>query len=186
VTASSTSTQRRTLASVDLSFRFPKPVGAAKYIRFTASRPKIDNPFGFSVDILRFLQTYSNALTFLATLVLVALTGVYAYLTLRIVRATASQAISALNPVIGIKVLRIDVTPVFGPKRRNMMVSIELLNVGNAPAIQVMVDAEIELRYSAVGDERSIPARFEPYSVPYIRPDDVISGNEINRVLETR
>ena len=125
--------------------------------------------------MLAFLQQYSDALTLLATVALVALTAFYAYLTKGILAATASQSRLSLAPVVGIKVQSISISKVFGPRRRNMSVSLELSNVGNAPAIEVLVDAEVDLRYSKIGVERSIPARFEPNMVPFIRPDEIVS-----------
>jgi hypothetical protein len=124
--------------------------------------------------ILDFLQKYSGALTFLATVLLVALTAFYAYWTKGILAATANQSRLSLNPVIGIKISKISIGTVFGKGRRNMSVSIELSNVGNAPAIEVLVDAEIELRYSKVKNQSVIPGRFEPDMVPYIRPGETV------------
>lgn len=122
-----------------------------------------------------FLQQYSGALTFLATILLVALTAFYAYWTRGILSATANQSRLSLNPVIGIKVGEISISEVFGPKRRNMSVSLELSNVGNAPAIEVLVDAEIELRYAEINGDKIIPARFEPAMISYIRTGEIIN-----------
>ena len=130
--------------------------------------------------MLDFLQQYSGAFTFLATLVLVALTGFYAYWTKGILAATASQARLNLNPVIGITVKKISISEVFGPKRRNMSVEVELSSVGNAPAIEVLVDSEIELRYSTVSGEKVIPARFEPDMIPFVKPGDQIGGTRVS------
>lgn len=122
--------------------------------------------------MLDFLQQYSGALTFLATLLLVALTAFYAYWTKGILAATANQSRLSQNPVIGIEVREIGISEVFGPERRNMGVALELSNVGNAPAIEVLVDAELELRYSSINGERVIPTRFEPEMIPFIRPGE--------------
>lgn len=125
--------------------------------------------------MLDFIQQYSGALTFVATLMLVGLTAFYAYWTRGILAATANQSRLSLSPVIGIKIGKISISKVFGPKRRNVSVAVELLNVGNAPAIEVLVDAEIELRYSKINGESTIPARFEPEMIPFIRPGDTIT-----------
>jgi hypothetical protein len=130
--------------------------------------------------MLDLLQQYSGAFTFLATLVLVALTAFYAYWTKGILAATASQARLNLNPVIGITVKKITISAVFGPKRRNMSLEIELFNVGNAPAIEVLIDSEVELRYSSVNGERVIPARFEPHMIPFVKPGDQITGPSVS------
>lgn len=125
--------------------------------------------------MLDFLQQYSGALTFLVTVLLVALTAFYAFWTRGILAATANQSRLSLSPVIGIKITDIWISEVFGHNRRNMSVSLELANVGNAPAIEVLVDAEIELRYSTVKGEKVIPARDEPDMVPYIRPGESVT-----------
>jgi hypothetical protein len=122
------------------------------------------------------LQQYSGALTLLATIILVAITGFYAYWTKGILAATASQSRLSLSPVVGVKVAKITIGPLFGPKRRNMSVELELSNVGNAPAIEVLIDAEIELRYSNIKGEKVIPARYEPDMIPFIRPGESVSG----------
>jgi len=125
--------------------------------------------------MLDFLQKYSGALTFLATAILVAVTARYAQWTRGILAATANQARLSLSPVVGIKVGKIRISEVFGPKRRNMSIKLELSNVGNAPAVEVLVDAEIELRYSRVKGESTIPARFEPDMIPFIRPGESVT-----------
>ena len=56
----------------------------------------------------------------------------------------------------------------FGPSRRNMDVELYLTNVGNAPAIDVLVDAEVILEYSSINGEKGIPTRFEPACIPFI------------------
>jgi hypothetical protein len=89
--------------------------------------------------MLDLIQQYSGAFTFLATLFLVALTAFYAYWTKGILAATANQTRLNLNPVIGITVKSITIGEVFGPKRRQMNVELELSNVGNAPAIEMLV-----------------------------------------------
>lgn len=130
--------------------------------------------------MLDFLQQYSGAFNFLATLVLALLTAFYAYLTKGILTATSSQARLNLNPVIGITVRKIWISQVFGPKRRNMSVEIELTNVGNAPAIEVLVDSEVQLRYSSVKGEKLIPARFEPDVIAFVKPGDQVAGHGVS------
>jgi hypothetical protein len=53
-----------------------------------------------------------------------------------------------------------------------MSVLLELVNVGNAPAVEVLVDAELTLRYSEIQGNRVIPARFEPDVIPFIKPGE--------------
>lgn len=130
--------------------------------------------------MLDFLQQYSGAFTLLATVALVAITAFYVYLTKGILAATANQSRLSLAPVVGIKITGISISKVFGPRRRNMSIAVELSNVGNAPAIEVLVDAEIDLRYSRIGEESSIPARHEPDMIPFIRPGELVTESSPN------
>ena len=130
--------------------------------------------------MLEFLQQYSGAFTFLATLVLVGLTAFYVFWTKGILAATAAQARLSLIPVIGITVKSIRISEVFGPNRRNMGVELELSNVGNAPAIELLVDSEVELRYSSIKGVSCVPARFEPNVVPFLKPGDQITGPAVS------
>ncbi len=121
---------------------------------------------------MMFLQTYSGAFSFIATAILVLLTGFYAYWTKGILKATLNQSKLAQAPVIGISIKKIWISEVFGPDRRNMNVDLEIINVGNAPAIEVLIDAEIEYRYSKIGGKNNAPARFESEMIPYVKPGD--------------
>ncbi len=127
------------------------------------------------MSMLDFTQQYSGALGFFTSVILVAITAFYAHLTRGILIATANQSRLSLSPVIGITLTGISISEVFGPMRRNMSVSLELTNVGNAPAIEVLVDAEVELRYSKVDNESIIPARHDPYIIPFIQPGQVVT-----------
>lgn len=122
--------------------------------------------------ILDFTQQYSGALGFFTSVILVAITAFYAHLTRGILSATVNQSRLSLSPVIGIKINEISISEVFGPGRRNMSVALEITNVGNAPAIEVLIDAEIELRYSKIDNENTIPARYDPYVIPFIQPGE--------------
>ena len=118
------------------------------------------------------LQQYSGALSFLATLVLVAITAYYAYVTKGILEATANQARLAQSPVVGINLVAVHISEVFGQDRRNMSVSLDVANVGNAPAIELLVDAEIDLQHSDINGLKTIPARFTPEMIAYLRPGE--------------
>ena len=78
----------------------------------------------------------------------------------------------SLAPSVGINVKKISISEVFGPNRRNMSVDLELKNVGNAPAIEVIVDSEVEYRHSSINGEKWIPSRFEPDMIPFLTPGD--------------
>jgi len=109
-----------------------------------------------------------SIISLLSTVVLLVLNGVYIYLTKKTLDATIRQSNLAYNPVIGIRLGEMYIGKTFGPSRRNMNVGLYLTNVGNAPAIDVLVDAEIILEYSSINGEKRIPARFEPARIPFI------------------
>lgn len=113
-------------------------------------------------------------LSLVTTAVLVIINIVYIYLNKKTLDVAVHQSNLAYNPIIGIRLLNMRISEVFGPSRRQLSVGLNLTNVGNTPAIEVLVDAEIELEYSAIDGERIIPARHEPNSLSFIR-----SGEEI-------
>jgi len=124
------------------------------------------------MDFSSWLQFHAAAIIVLATVALVLVTIVYVFLTKKILDSTIKHSKLILNPVIGIKVGKIAIGEEFGPKRRNMDADIELINIGNAPAIEILVDAEIILEHVKIEGERTIPGRFEPKMIPFIRPEE--------------
>lgn len=122
--------------------------------------------------MIEWLNKYAPAINVIATITLVSVTSYYAFLTRRILLATERQSKLSLDPVIGFEIDSIRISEIFGPKRRNMSVGLKITNVGNAPAIEVLVDAEIELRYSNISGEKIIPARFEPDMISFLRPGE--------------
>jgi len=126
--------------------------------------------------MLEWLRVNEGPMSLALTGVLVIVTTVYVLLTKKLVNAAVTQAKLQSNPVIGIELGPIRISPVFGPDRRNLGVFLKLANVGNAPAIEVLVDAEIELRYSTVEGHRAIPARFEPGVIPFLRPSEEVGA----------
>lgn len=126
------------------------------------------------MNILNWLQTNGSVISLATTIALVIITATYVYITKRILDCTVRQSNLASNPVIGIRLGKIAISKVYGPSRRNLHAGLNLTNVGNAPAIEVLVDAEIVLHYSNIRGERVIPARFEPSSISFIRPGEEI------------
>ena len=128
--------------------------------------------------MLDWIQTHSEVISLASSLLLLVVTGIYVYLTKRILEATKCASRLALNPVIGIEVGEIRIGEVYGKrKRRNMSVDLKLTNVGNAPAIETLVDAEIILAYSAINGEQFIPSRFEPQMISFIKADQAIEDS---------
>jgi len=132
------------------------------------------------MDVLNWLQANESVVSLAATIVLVIITGIYVYLTKKILDSTVRQSKLFSNPVIGIRLGHMRISKVYGPSRRNLGIGLVLTNVGNAPAIEVLVDAEIILQYSNIRGEKVIPARFEPSSIPFIRPGEEIPEDSIH------
>lgn len=113
--------------------------------------------------MFEFIQGNTTAINSIATVILVIVTAYYARTIKYILEATERQSKLSLDPVIGITIKKIEISKIWTErKRRSMTVELELTNVGNAPAIELMLDSEVELRYSNINNENLIPARFEP------------------------
>jgi len=111
----------------------------------------------------------SNWVNVGVTVVLVAITAYYAYYTKILVNNTESQ-----NPVIGIKILDFHIFPEMKNGRRQLSIIYSLENIGNAPAIEIFVDSEIQLPKGNIEGENVIPARFKPDFFPYLKPNETI------------
>ena len=119
------------------------------------------------------IQLYSAGINAITTVLLAFITAYYAYLTRNILLATQKQSKLSLDPVIGIRITKGGISEVFGEDRRNMSFALELVNVGNAPAIEVRVDAEIIYRHTNIKGYHAVPARFEPSIIPFLRPGEI-------------
>jgi len=116
------------------------------------------------------INSNSALINLLFTLTLISITGYYAYITKRILETSEKYSKLGLNPVIGIKINKISISEVFAEKRRALNISCEIANAGNAPAIEILLDSEIKLRYSKIEEESTIPMRFEPQMVSFLQP----------------
>lgn len=115
----------------------------------------------------------------ISNIVIAIVTIAYVVYTRYLVKVSQKAYRHQLAPVVGIEVGEIKIGKEYGSGRRNLSVAISLKNVGNAPAIEVLVDSEIEYRYSEINGERSIPARFEPSFVPYLLIGETATGRNI-------
>ncbi len=61
-----------------------------------------------------------------------------------------------------------------------MWVEIEIANIGNDPAIEILVDGEIELEYASINGENIIPARFSPSQKSFLMAGKKILDESIN------
>lgn len=124
------------------------------------------------------INHFAPLLSFIASALLLIVTLLYTIFTKRLLNETMRQNKYQHNPVIAFKLKRIGGSPVFGPSRRNLSAEIELINVGNAPAIEILIDAEITFTYSSINGTNIIPQRFEPSMIPYIKQGSTIDSKE--------
>lgn len=125
--------------------------------------------------------TWVTFLSLAADFAMIIVTIVYAVFTRHLVKITRQSFQCQLAPLIGIEIKKIVVGPPFGPKRRQMSVVLSLSNVGNAPAINVLIDSEFDFRYSKISGSSTIPQRFEPMAVAFIPQGRTVSGQQIDQ-----
>jgi len=113
---------------------------------------------------------------------LLLLTICSTYYAKRTVQVARKQLRLTSNPVIGIEVNQIKISEVFEKKfkRREMIVELEIANIGNDPAIEILIDGEIELEYSNIQGETVIPARFTPSQKSFLMLGDKICSERTN------
>jgi hypothetical protein len=121
------------------------------------------------MGIMDWIRINEPVISLASSIVLVAVTGIYVYLTHEILKTTIRQSNLASNPVISIRLGEMTISEVWGDERRSLVIGPNLANIGNAPAIGVLVDGELILQYSNIEGETIIPARFEPIDIPFIR-----------------
>lgn len=130
---------------------------------------------------LDFLLNNTNLFLLVSNIILVFVTGVYVYLTKKILDSTKKEIELSYSPVIGIEIQDMKIGPMWGENRRELSVNLNLVNLGNAPAIRVWVDSEIILKFTDIRGEKIIPARFEPVQIPFIRQGDAINNRNISQ-----
>lgn len=123
--------------------------------------------------------TWVTFLSLAADFAMIIVTIVYAIFTRHLVKIAKQSFQCQLAPLIGIEIRKIVVGPPFGPKRRQMSVELSVSNVGNAPAINVLIDSEFDFRYSKISGSSTIPQRFEPMAVAFIPQGGTESGPQI-------
>lgn len=130
------------------------------------------------MDAISIISNNSSIISLFSTIILVIITGVYVYLTKKILDSSKQQINFMYNPLIGVELKHIIVGQEYSEyHRRNLEIDYSMVNIGNAAAIGVMVDSEIELRYNNIKGHTIIPARFEPEFISFIRPDQEIKEN---------
>jgi len=120
-------------------------------------------------DLLTFLNQNYGAISAISSVILILVTAAYVILTKQILESTKHEVELSYSPVIGIRLGNMYIMPVYGDNRRSFGVDLTITNVGNAPAIEIQIDSEIELTHSNIEGEKVIPARFEPSMIPFLR-----------------
>ena len=116
----------------------------------------------------------------LTNILLVIVTFAYVVLTRSMVKFSERQVKVASNPILGIRITKMHISKVFSSKRRTLTVEIELVNIGNGPAIDIQIDGEIILSNNEVDGEKVIPAYSEPRRLSFL-----IAGQKSDNNFET-
>jgi hypothetical protein len=107
-------------------------------------------------------------------ILLLIITGVYVILTGKMSKFAEKQFKIISNPVIGINVTKMHISKVYGNKRRNLEVCIDVHNLGNAPAIDIQIDGQLEYENSSIDGNKKIPSYTEPRRISYLKSSDSI------------
>jgi hypothetical protein len=121
------------------------------------------------MGIWEWFNQNSNALLIIANIALVIVTLVYVILTKKILDSSRQQINFIHNPVLGIMLNKMQIDPDKGDRHRILNISIDIVNLGNAPSLEILIDSEIELKYSEIQGQRIIPSIYEPRLIPYLR-----------------
>ena len=113
-------------------------------------------------------------------IILVTINAIYLRRTRKAIELAVQISSLAYNPVVGIRLGKILLSKEFSRSRRQLTADLDLINVGNAPALEVSVDAGIILHYSDIEGEKLIPARHQLGSIPFIRPGEELVDDPRN------
>lgn len=119
----------------------------------------------FAVLLPKHRQDVWGVGTVLVTILLASITAAYVLIMAELLESERRRDLLSFSPFIGIKVAEIDL------EAKYVQLRVSLCNGGNAPAIDVLADAEIELQYSRVQGEQTIPSHFRPPHIPFLTND---------------
>jgi hypothetical protein len=100
--------------------------------------------------------------TVVVTILLATITAAYVLIMRELLESERRRDLLSFSPFIGIKVDLLELEPKY------IQLRVLLNNGGNAPAIDVVADAEIELKYSRLQGEQVVPSHFRPRHVPFL------------------
>ncbi|SMP72278.1 hypothetical protein [Anoxynatronum buryatiense] len=104
----------------------------------------------------------------ITNILLVIVTLAYVLLTRSMVKFAERQVKVVSNPILGIRITKMHISKVDASRGRTLTVQIELVNIGNGPAIDIQIDGEIILSNSDVNGEKVIPSYTEPRRLPFL------------------
>ena len=114
------------------------------------------------------IDSYGSMMNFMSSILLACITLWYAISTKKILKATIDSTNLSQCPVIAFEINNISIGKCYGPKRRNMGIEVKIVNIGDSPAINIIIDSEIELNHTSISTENIIPSRFEPDVITFL------------------
>jgi len=136
--------------------------------------PKIKNEVDHVISWIISNQAFILVLT---NILLVIVTLAYVGLTRSMVKFAERQIKIASNPILGIKISKMHISKVYSSKRRTLTVEIEVVNIGNGPAINIQIDGEMILSNNDVNGEKVIPAYTEPRRLSFLMAGQKFDDN---------
>lgn len=120
------------------------------------------------------LDVVINHINAVSTVVLVIVTSYYAFLTKKILEKNDEMTLINLNPSLGVKIVEIVISPLWGEGRRSLTSGLEITNIGNSTATDILLDGEIELSAAKFGETQVIPMRFEPFCINFLPANQTV------------
>ena len=104
--------------------------------------------------------------TVIVTILLASITAVYVWIMRELLESERQRDLLSFSPFIGLKVSEIDL------QDKYIRVKVALCNGGNAPAIDVFADAELDLKIVRIQGEKAVPAFFPAIHIPFLMDTD--------------
>jgi hypothetical protein len=118
-----------------------------------------------------------SLISLISSIILTIITGFYAYQTYILVNLTQIQSKIInqelklqSNPVLGIHIEKIFFHPRCGPEKYEMGIKLKISNISDSPALQIIIDSEIELKILDSEDIK-YPQLFPPETISFLKPN---------------
>lgn len=128
------------------------------------------------MNVVEWFNANQGFILCLSNFILIAVTLTYVILTNKILRTADKQFKVASNPIIGLKIKKMHIGKVYGPKRRTLTISLDIQNIGNSPAMDIQIDGELILSHTSIDGQKTIPAYGEPRRLPFL----TVGEKEVN------